>query len=83
MSLRDRDPGYGPLAALLGIVLVAVTATGIWTSYAEGRQKERANIFEARVEHLETDLEAARDSVLAETIEGFGLRCYFEKEENR
>jgi hypothetical protein len=37
---------------------------------------ERAEVAEARVERLETELEAARDSVLAGEIEGFNVRCY-------
>lgn len=81
MTTYEKDSGYGPLAALLAIILFIVTAVAGIMAFEEDREHERADAAEAHVEQLEGELEAARDSVLAGEIEGFGLRCYLVREE--
>ena len=83
MSLRDRDLGYGPLAGLLAVFLAASVITLTFMPGLKAREDRRADAAETRIGQLETELEAARDSVLAGTVEGFALRCYFVKEEER
>ena len=65
--------------ATITIVMFAVIAFGLLSVQKD--QRERAEAAEARVSVLEAELEAARDSVLAGEVEGFGLRCYLVRED--
>lgn len=72
-------------AVLQGVLaLLVCAAIAIWVQASNrDAQQDRAESAEARIEQLEIQLEAARDSVLVGEIEGFNLRCYAVRTESR
>lgn len=67
---------------LLVMVVILFAVVAVTALITEIEQRTRAEAAEARIEQLQTELEAARDSVLIGEIEGFNLRCYAVREED-